>query len=74
MENQKTRSEIEEPTLKIGGYSVEERKDKILKYLKKRNQRNFNKMIKVEMQDLWLKWTKLPLVWPVIICQKGNTL
>ncbi|KAL8162101.1 hypothetical protein V2J09_013590 [Rumex salicifolius] len=31
---------------KVGRYSVEERRDKILKYLKKRNQRNFNKTIK----------------------------
>ncbi|KAI3754027.1 hypothetical protein L2E82_26118 [Cichorium intybus] len=48
MENQKTSTDIEEPTLKIGRYSVEERKDKIMKYLKKRNQRNFNKTIKYE--------------------------
>ncbi|KAL4554576.1 hypothetical protein LXL04_037170 [Taraxacum kok-saghyz] len=48
IENQKSSSEIEEPTLKIGRYSVEERKDKIMKYLKKRNQRNFNKTIKYE--------------------------
>ncbi|PWA47097.1 activator of spomin::LUC2 [Artemisia annua] len=47
-ENQKTSKEIEEPTLKIGRYSVEERKDKIMRYLKKRNQRNFNKTIKYE--------------------------
>ncbi|XP_051124907.1 uncharacterized protein LOC127247204 [Andrographis paniculata] len=31
---------------KVGRYSVEERKDRILRYLKKRNQRNFNKTIK----------------------------
>ncbi|XP_059669716.1 uncharacterized protein LOC132314971 [Cornus florida] len=37
---------IEEPTVQIGRYSVEERKDRILKYLKKRNRRNFNKRIK----------------------------
>ncbi|CAH1450909.1 unnamed protein product [Lactuca virosa] len=48
IENQKMSTEIEEPTLKIGRYSVEERKDKIMKYLKKRNQRNFNKTIKYE--------------------------
>ncbi|KAL5977209.1 hypothetical protein ACLOJK_021551 [Asimina triloba] len=35
-----------EPVLKVARYSVEERKDRILKYLKKRNQRNFNKTIK----------------------------
>ncbi|XP_071725758.1 uncharacterized protein [Rutidosis leptorrhynchoides] len=44
----KTNKEIEEPTLKIGRYSMEERKDKIMRYLKKRNQRNFNKTIKYE--------------------------
>ncbi|KAA8527175.1 hypothetical protein F0562_008596 [Nyssa sinensis] len=37
---------IEEPTMKVGRYSVEERKDRILRYLKKRNRRNFNKTIK----------------------------
>ncbi|KAK3033125.1 hypothetical protein RJ639_036484 [Escallonia herrerae] len=38
--------EMEEPAMKVGRYSVEERKDRILRYLKKRNQRNFNKTIK----------------------------
>ncbi|XP_017246352.1 uncharacterized protein LOC108217950 isoform X2 [Daucus carota subsp. sativus] len=38
--------ESEEPAMKIGRYSVEERKDRISRYLKKRNQRNFNKTIK----------------------------
>lgn len=33
--------------IKVGRYSVEERKDRILRYLKKKNQRNFNKTIKV---------------------------
>ncbi|KAJ9672962.1 hypothetical protein PVL29_026291 [Vitis rotundifolia] len=37
---------IEESNTKVGRYSVEERKDRILRYLKKRNQRNFNKTIK----------------------------
>ncbi|MCE3215759.1 hypothetical protein HAX54_003385 [Datura stramonium] len=36
----------ETPSMKIGRYSEEERKDRILRYLKKRNQRNFNKTIK----------------------------
>ncbi|KAG9136556.1 hypothetical protein Leryth_014398 [Lithospermum erythrorhizon] len=36
----------EEATAKVNRYSVEERREKILKYLKKRNQRNFNKTIK----------------------------
>ncbi|XP_010552403.1 PREDICTED: uncharacterized protein LOC104822755 isoform X2 [Tarenaya hassleriana] len=36
----------EETNTKIGRYSVEERKDRILRYLKKKNQRNFNKTIK----------------------------
>ncbi|KAK9057102.1 hypothetical protein SSX86_024469 [Deinandra increscens subsp. villosa] len=47
-ESPKTSKEVEEPTLKIGKYSTEERKDKIMRYLKKRNQRNFNKTIKYE--------------------------
>ncbi|XP_022718096.1 uncharacterized protein LOC111276613 [Durio zibethinus] len=37
---------MEDSNLKVGRYSVEERKDRILRYLKKRNQRNFNKTIK----------------------------
>ncbi|CAH8381532.1 unnamed protein product [Eruca vesicaria subsp. sativa] len=35
-----------EPNTKVGRYSVEERKDRIMRYLKKKNQRNFNKTIK----------------------------
>ncbi|XP_013627565.1 PREDICTED: two-component response regulator-like APRR1 isoform X3 [Brassica oleracea var. oleracea] len=37
-----------EPNTKVGRYSVEERKDRIMRYLKKKNQRNFNKTIKYE--------------------------
>ncbi|XWS16767.1 hypothetical protein CRYUN_Cryun33cG0007400 [Craigia yunnanensis] len=37
---------MDDSNLKVGRYSVEERKDRILRYLKKRNQRNFNKTIK----------------------------
>lgn len=37
---------MEEATLKVSRYSAEERKDRILRYLKKRSQRNFNKTIK----------------------------
>ncbi|KAF8013389.1 hypothetical protein BT93_I1285 [Corymbia citriodora subsp. variegata] len=36
----------EEPNAKVGRYSAEERKEKILKYKAKRSQRNFNKTIK----------------------------
>ncbi|KAE9617092.1 hypothetical protein Lalb_Chr03g0031751 [Lupinus albus] len=37
----------ESNNIKVERYSEEERKEKILRYLKKRNQRNFNKTIKV---------------------------
>ncbi|KAL0328644.1 UNVERIFIED_CONTAM: Zinc finger protein CONSTANS-LIKE 1 [Sesamum calycinum] len=37
---------VEDSEVKVGRYSVEERKHRILRYLKKRNQRNFNKTIK----------------------------
>ncbi|KAE9585047.1 hypothetical protein Lal_00018315 [Lupinus albus] len=37
---------VDEPNIKVGRYSEEERKERILRYLKKRNQRNFNKTIK----------------------------
>ncbi|GMJ10463.1 hypothetical protein HRI_004715500 [Hibiscus trionum] len=33
------------PGCSVFAYSVEERKDRILRYLKKRNQRNFNKTV-----------------------------
>ncbi|KAG8386616.1 hypothetical protein BUALT_Bualt03G0167000 [Buddleja alternifolia] len=36
----------EDTEVKVGRYSVEERKERIIRYLKKRNQRNFNKTIK----------------------------
>ncbi|KAL6514020.1 hypothetical protein OROHE_019476 [Orobanche hederae] len=36
----------EETEVKVGRYSAEEKKDRILRYLKKKNQRNFNKTIK----------------------------
>ncbi|KAL0353415.1 UNVERIFIED_CONTAM: hypothetical protein Sangu_0922800 [Sesamum angustifolium] len=39
-------TKVEETEVKVGRYSVEERKDRILRYLKKRNQRNFTKTIK----------------------------
>ncbi|KAJ9164461.1 hypothetical protein P3X46_024036 [Hevea brasiliensis] len=37
---------MEHTNIRVGRYTVEERKDRILRYLKKRNQRNFNKTIK----------------------------
>ncbi|PIN10108.1 hypothetical protein CDL12_17308 [Handroanthus impetiginosus] len=39
-------SSLEEPTFKVGKLSAEERKRKIHRYLKKRNERNFSKKIK----------------------------
>ncbi|KAF7834631.1 zinc finger protein CONSTANS-LIKE 4 [Senna tora] len=36
----------ESNNIKVGRYSEEERKERIVRYLKKRNQRNFNKTIK----------------------------
>ncbi|CAA3007804.1 zinc finger CONSTANS-LIKE 4 [Olea europaea subsp. europaea] len=42
----KPATNVEETSMKVGRYSIEERKDRILRYLKKRNQRNFNKTIK----------------------------
>ncbi|KAE8653805.1 1-aminocyclopropane-1-carboxylate oxidase-like protein 5 [Hibiscus syriacus] len=46
IQGNRIRPAMEESNLKVGRYSVEERKDRILRYLKKRNQRNFNKTIK----------------------------
>ncbi|CAA0834871.1 CCT motif family protein [Striga hermonthica] len=39
-------SSLDDPTFKVGKLSVEERKRKIHRYLKKRNERNFSKKIK----------------------------
>ncbi|XP_026657038.2 two-component response regulator-like PRR1 [Phoenix dactylifera] len=39
-------SALEESTFKVGRLSMEERKEKIHRYLKKRNERNFSKKIK----------------------------
>ncbi|CAL9124854.1 unnamed protein product [Musa textilis] len=41
-------SAMDESTFKVGRLSVEERKEKITRYIKKRNQRNFSKKIKVK--------------------------
>lgn len=40
-------SSLEESTFKVGKLSVEQRKEKIHRYMKKRNERNFSKKIKV---------------------------
>lgn len=45
--------------IKVGRYSVEERKDRILRYLRKKNQRNFNKTIKVFILFYFIFWHKL---------------
>ncbi|GMI90061.1 hypothetical protein HRI_002675400 [Hibiscus trionum] len=46
IQGSRIRPPMEDSNLKVGRYSVEERKDRILRYLKKRNQRNFNRTIK----------------------------
>jgi hypothetical protein len=38
---------LEDSTFKVGKLSVEQRKEKIHRYMKKRNERNFSKKIKV---------------------------
>jgi hypothetical protein len=40
-------SSLEDTTYKVGKLSVEQRKEKIHRYMKKRNERNFSKKIKV---------------------------
>ncbi|CAL9130519.1 unnamed protein product [Musa acuminata var. zebrina] len=45
-------SAMDESTFKVGRLSVEERKEKITRYIKKRNQRNFSKKIKVKLTVL----------------------
>lgn len=40
-------SSLKDSTFKVGKLSTEERKEKIHRYMKKRNERNFSKKIKV---------------------------
>ncbi|KAG1354017.1 hypothetical protein COCNU_07G001290 [Cocos nucifera] len=44
-------SALEESTFKVGRLSTEERKEKIHRYMKKRNERNFSKKIKVVVKE-----------------------
>lgn len=44
---------FEDPTLKSGRCSVEARREKIHRYMKKRNERNFSKKIKVYISILF---------------------
>ncbi|KAL2325923.1 hypothetical protein Fmac_024981 [Flemingia macrophylla] len=44
-------SHLEDSTLKVGKLSVEQRKEKIHRYLKKRNERNFSKKIKIIVKE-----------------------
>lgn len=39
---------LDDPTLRVGKLSQEQRKEKIHRYMKKRNERNFSKKIKVQ--------------------------
>lgn len=45
-------SSLEDTTFKVGKLSVEQRKEKIHRYMKKRNERNFSKKIKVYSPSL----------------------
>jgi hypothetical protein len=42
-------SSLEDPNFKSARISVEERREKIHRYIKKRNERNFSKKIKVTL-------------------------
>lgn len=45
---------MEEPNFKVGRYTAEERKERILRYRAKRTQRNFNKTIKVSFFFIYI--------------------
>ena len=47
-------SSLKDSSFKVGKLSVEERKEKIHRYIKKRNERNFSKKIKVHSQSFSL--------------------
>ncbi|GAU25296.1 hypothetical protein TSUD_18090 [Trifolium subterraneum] len=44
-------SHLEDSSLKVGKLSVEQRKEKIHRYMKKRNERNFSKKIKIAVKE-----------------------
>ncbi|KAK6929711.1 hypothetical protein RJ641_003805 [Dillenia turbinata] len=44
-------SSLEDSTFKVGKLSIEQRKEKIHRYMKKRNERNFSKKIKVIVKE-----------------------
>lgn len=46
-------SSLDDCDFKVGRLSVEERKEKIHRYMKKRNERNFNKKIKVSIRTIF---------------------
>lgn len=47
---------LEDPAYKASKLSAEEKKEKIHRYLKKRNERNFSKKIKVSSMFTWHKF------------------
>lgn len=50
---------MEESSYKVGKLSVEQRKEKIHRYLKKRNERNFSKKIKVLIFSMEFPFAKI---------------
>lgn len=51
-------SSLEDSTFKVGKLSVEQRKEKIHRYMKKRNERNFTKKIKATLLSLHQNYFK----------------
>ncbi|KAH1035168.1 hypothetical protein AAZX31_20G076200 [Glycine max] len=55
-------SHLEDSTLKVGKLSVEQRKEKIHRYMKKRNERNFSKKIKYACRKIRERVGVAPIV------------
>lgn len=52
-------SSLKDSTFKVGKLSMEERKEKIHRYMKKRNERNFSKKIKVPTHSFFFSLSPL---------------
>ncbi|PKA59419.1 hypothetical protein AXF42_Ash019573 [Apostasia shenzhenica] len=61
-------SSLEDSTFKVGRISAEERKEKIHRYIKKRNERNFSKKIKVVLLLVFI-FEKCNYLWYILNVQ-----
>lgn len=69
-------SSLEDSTVKVGKLSVEQRKEKIQRYMKKRNERNFSKKIKVisELPPLYPSFFVILLLYADVLSTMKSTV